>query len=1035
VTHRFGFLAKSWICRIVAAILLCAGVENIAAEETAATPPAAGTPARFGVLAFRPIPETTARWQPLIDYLNSTQPSQPIVLTPLHYAELAEAVKNRKVDFVLTQPVHYVQLAQEQDLPSPLATLIERVGDKNLSTFGGVILIRSDRRDIQRLADLRGKRIATSSVTSLGSYLMQAYELHLVGVSLPQDAQIIETGQPQDKAIEELLAGRVDVAFVRTGLIESMEREKKLDRSQIRVINSQPAERYPQVLSTRLYPEWPVVTMPWTNDDLARQVAATLLSLPASSPAAQSAHIHGFTVPGDYRPVDRLMRQFRLPPFDTPPEFTLADVTRQYGAGIAITIGTGIVALSLIALGLLRSVLRLKAERARSAAAMAKVVAAENRFRAIFETVDALAIQAYTPDGTIHYWNHASENVYGYTAEEALGKSLFETIIPPGMRAEAREAVRWMFENKTGVPAGRLTLMRKDGSPVEVYSSHAVIDSIDPGPMMYCLDIDLSELTRTEQALLHSESKQQMILRTLGEGVYGTDTDGICTFINPAGLSLLGYSEDEVIGRRTHELFHHHHPDETPFPLDTCALRKTISDGQTRRSEDYFWCKNGSGFPARVTVSAITRDNDIVGAVTAFSDISESQRVTRELELHRNHLEEQVRQRTGQLELARQGAEASSRSKSAFLANMSHEIRTPLNAVLGMVHLLRRDAPTLEQLDRLDKIDAASQHLLAIINDILDISKIEAGKLVLDETTVDIKSILTRLVSVLGERAREKGLELRIESDVFKHSLIGDPTRISQCLINYVGNAIKFTEKGGVTVRAKRVSESDEKVEVRFEVEDTGIGIPEDSIGRLFKNFEQADSSTSRKFGGTGLGLAITRRLAELMGGTVGVSSLLGKGSCFWLTAQLKPNDEAMESLRSTIAGLTQETIHSTLAGKHVLIVEDEFINQEIARELLAELGITADTAGNGVQAIELIQRQPYDLVLMDMQMPEMDGLEATKRIRAMSEFMLLPIVAMTANAFAEDRERCMAAGMNDFLTKPVEPDELKSLLLRQLSV
>ena len=1035
MTHRFCFLRNSWICSIVAVLLLCASTGPTAAEEVTAIQTTAKTSARFGVLAFRPVPETTARWQPLIDYLNSMQPGQPITLAPMNYPELAEAVKNRQVDFVLTQPVHYVQLAQEQDLPSPLATLVERVGDKNLSAFGGVILTRSDRRDIQRLADLRGKRIAASSLTSLGSYLMQAYELHLVGITLPQDAQLIETGQPQDKAIEELLAGRVDVAFVRTGLIESMEREKKLDRSQIRVINSQPAERYPQALSTRLYPEWPVVTMPWTNDDLARQVAAALLSLPASSPAAQSAQIHGFTVPGDYRPVDRLMRQFRLPPFDIPPQFTLADVTRQYGAGIAIAIGIGILALSLIALSLLRSVLRLKAERARTAAAMAKVVAAENRFRAIFENVDALSIQAYLPDGTIHYWNHASEKIYGYTPEEAVGQSLFTTIIPPPMRSSVKEAVHWMFENKTGLPSGRLTLMRKDGSPVEVYSSHAIVESIDPGPMMYCLDIDLSELRRTEQALQNSESQQQMILRTLGEGVYGTDTDGICTFINPAGQALLGYREDEVIGRNTHELFHHHHADGTPFPLDTCALRQTIRDGQTRRNDDYFWCKNGSGFPARVTVSAITRNGAIVGAVTAFSDISVSQRITRELELHRNHLEEQVRQRTEQLEAARQGAEASSRSKSAFLANMSHEIRTPLNAVLGMVHLLRRDAPTLEQLDRLDKIDSASQHLLAVINDILDISKIEAGKLVLDETTVDIKSILTRLVSVLGERAREKGLELRIESDEFKHSLIGDPTRISQCLINFVGNAIKFTENGSITVRAKRVRESEDKVEVRFEVEDTGIGIPKESIGRLFKNFEQADSSTSRKFGGTGLGLAITQRLAELMGGTVGVSSQVGKGSCFWLTAQLKPNDEAMESLRSTIAGLTPAAVHSTLAGRHVLIVEDEFINQEIAREFLSELGITADTAGNGVQAIELIQRQPYDLVLMDMQMPEMDGLEATRRIRAMPEFMLLPIVAMTANAFAEDRERCMAAGMNDFLTKPVEPDELKSLLLRQLSI
>ncbi|MDE2439663.1 MAG: PhnD/SsuA/transferrin family substrate-binding protein, partial [Betaproteobacteria bacterium] len=967
-------------------------------------------------------------------YLNSTRPTQAVTLAVLNYPELTEAVKNKQIDFVLTQPVHYIQLAREHDLLSPLATLIERNGDKQLATFGGVILTRSDRRDIQRLSDLRGKRIATSSRSSLGGYLMQAYELHQIGIELPDDAQIIETRQSQDSTVAELLAGRVDVAFVRTGVIESMQREQKLDPTLLRIVNRQPAENYPQPLSTRLYPEWPVAAMPWANPDLTRQIAAALLSLSSSGNAQRAAQMYGFTVPGDYRPVEKLMRQFRLPPFETPPEFTLSDVMRQYGFTLAIGGSLGALALLFVVLTLLRSVRKLKTERALTAAAMAKVVAAENRFRAIFENVDALAIQAYRQDGIILYWNHASERIYGYTAAEAIGKSLFDLIIPPGMRDEVRNTVDQMFERQAAIPAGRLTLMRKGGSPVEVYSSHAIIESSDQGTMMYCLDIDMSELSRTEQALLQSETKQQMILRTLGEGVYGTDNNGVCTFINPAGLALLGYEEQDVLGHDTHSLFHHHYADGSPFPVEECSLRRTIRDGKTRRLNDTFWRKNGSSFPARVTVSAITRDEAIAGAVTTFSDISESRRITHELEMHRNHLEEQVRLRTEQLEIARRDAEASSRSKSAFLANMSHEIRTPLNAVLGMVHLLKRDAPTLEQIDRLEKIDMASQHLLAVINDILDISKIEAGKLVLDETAVDIGNILKRVVSVLGERAREKGLTLHIESDDFTHSLLGDPTRISQCLINYVGNAIKFTEHGQVTIRARRISASDNNVTIRFEVEDTGPGIAEASVNRLFGIFEQADSSTSRKFGGTGLGLAITKRLAELMGGGVGVRSTLGQGSCFWFTATLKPTDEAMEALRSTIAGLTPDAIQSTLSGRHVLVVEDEFINQEIARELLAELGITADSASNGLQAIELIQRQPYDLVLMDMQMPEMDGLEATRRIRAMPEFMLLPIVAMTANAFAEDRERCLAAGMNDFLTKPVEPDELKQLLLHHLT-
>ncbi|MBL8405136.1 MAG: phosphate/phosphite/phosphonate ABC transporter substrate-binding protein, partial [Dechloromonas sp.] len=235
MAHRYRFLRENWTSCIVAAILLCVSMGCAAGDDAAAQ-----APARFGVLAYRPIAETAARWQPLIDHLNSTQPSRPLVLVPLHYPELAEAVKNKRVDFVLTQPVHYAQLAHEQNLPSPLATLVEHVGDTHLATFGGVILSRSDRRDIQRLGDLRGKRIATSNRTSLGSYLMQAYELHLVGIELPRDAQVVETGQPQDKAIEELLAGRVDAAFVRTGVFENMQRENKLDPSQFRIINRQP---------------------------------------------------------------------------------------------------------------------------------------------------------------------------------------------------------------------------------------------------------------------------------------------------------------------------------------------------------------------------------------------------------------------------------------------------------------------------------------------------------------------------------------------------------------------------------------------------------------------------------------------------------------------------------------------------------------------------------------------------------------------------------------------------------------------------
>jgi PAS domain S-box-containing protein len=1023
----------------VATLCLLFGLSAAGADEqpplSATADPTVNTKktAKFAILAVRPKPETEARWQPLIDYLNKANPDRQLELLALTYPDLESAIREKRVDFVLTQPGHYIMLTQREGLLSPLATLVETQAGKPVAALGGVILARRDEKNIQNLADLAGKRIATSSTESLGSYQAQAYELMLRGIDLSSDAKIIETGQPQDRAIQQLLDGQVDAAFVRTGLIEAMTKERKLDIDRLRVINAI-EDDFPLAHSTRLYPQWALAAMPWADQGFARKFAADILTLPHDGEVARAAHIHGFAIPGDYRPVEEMLRYLRLPPFEAGPSVTVSDIVKQYGQAIAI-VGLALAGgLVFFVIKLFRSNRQLKAERARTALAMSELSATEARFRAIFENVDALSIQGYLADGTVAYWNHASQSLYGYTAQEAIGKSLLELIIPTDMQEGVRGAVHWMFSHKTGIPAGRLTLRHKDGHPVEVYSSHTVVDTADLGTMMFCLDVDLRELASAEQALTESEARQRMILETLGEGVFGTDLDDVCTFMNPAGLAMLGFSEREVLGRSTHNLFHHHHADGSPYPQSACPLRLTANDGQTRRLDEVFWRKNGEMFPVRLTITPTLRDGRIGGTVVSFSDISEIQRNAQELEKHRHNLETEVRQRTEQLEIARQAAETASRSKSAFLANMSHEIRTPLNAVLGMVHLLRRDNPTPIQIDRLDKIDSSSQHLLAVINDILDISKIEAGKLQLDETKVDIGNILKRVISVLGERAREKGLILQTESDDFTRTLIGDPTRITQCLINYAANAIKFTEQGSVTVRIRRITEGNSETLLRFEVEDTGIGIAEESIPRLFGIFEQADASTTRKFGGTGLGLAITRRLAELMGGEVGVSSQPGSGSCFWFTARLKPGDEDMDAITSTFAGLPLLAVRETLAGRHLLIVEDEAINREIALEFLTEFGTTADTAENGREALELLASRNYDLILMDMQMPEMDGLEATRQIRAQPEYALLPIIAMTANAFAEDRERCMAAGMNDFIVKPVEPDDLKMLLLHYLA-
>ncbi|MEN9480513.1 MAG: hypothetical protein RLZZ298_1908 [Pseudomonadota bacterium] len=428
------------------------------------------------------------------------------------------------------------------------------------------------------------------------------------------------------------------------------------------------------------------------------------------------------------------------------------------------------------------------------------------------------------------------------------------------------------------------------------------------------------------------------------------------------------------------------------------------------------------------------------GRITEFNNLSADigqmakAILERENELREanTRLEVRVSERTIALSLAKEVAEEASRSKSTFLANMSHEIRTPLNAISGMALLMRRAGLPPDQSERLGKLETAGEHLLEVINMVLDLSKIEAGKLELDESPFPPGSLFENVRSMLQERAQEKGLRLLCELPELPVQVMGDRTRLQQALLNYAGNAVKFTEQGCVTLRAVIEEEDAEQILLRFEVSDTGIGIASEAQARLFNAFEQADGSTTRKYGGTGLGLAITAKIAASMGGEAGVRSELNQGSTFWFSARLKkvaspPCHDQSDQMDSEAA------LRLEFAGSRVLLVEDEPINREIAQMLLEDIGFCIDSAEDGIQAVELASRQRYDLILMDMQMPRMDGLEATRRIRALPGGGELLIVAMTANAFAEDRERCFAAGMNYFATKPIDPDLFLRTLLNGL--
>jgi signal transduction histidine kinase/ActR/RegA family two-component response regulator len=395
------------------------------------------------------------------------------------------------------------------------------------------------------------------------------------------------------------------------------------------------------------------------------------------------------------------------------------------------------------------------------------------------------------------------------------------------------------------------------------------------------------------------------------------------------------------------------------------------------------------------------------------------------------------------LETSRDAAEAASRAKSTFLANMSHELRTPMNAIMGMTDLAMRHASEPRLRDQLGKVMAASQHLLHVINDILDISKIEAERLTLESVSFQIGLVMENLLSLIGNRASDKGLRLSIDlsPEVTHLVLIGDPLRLGQILLNFVGNAVKFTEHGEVKVQGRLIEETPDAVTLRFNVVDSGIGISVEDQVRLFTAFEQADGSTTRKYGGTGLGLAISKRLARLMDGDVGVDSAPGTGSTFWFTVRLAKAAQAGGAAGDAVApaptidGTMVETrLRLDYAGARILLAEDEPVNQEVSRGLLEDVGFQVDIADDGMRAVAMARASRYAVILMDMQMPQMNGVDATRVIRADSLNTTTPILAMTANAFDEDRHVCLEAGMNDHIAKPVDPERLFSALLTWLA-
>jgi two-component system sensor histidine kinase/response regulator len=792
----------------------------------------------------------------------------------------------------------------------------------------------------------------------------------------------------------------------------------------------------------------------------------------------------------------------------------------------------------------------------------------ENQLRklilAVEQSPDSIVITDI--NARIEYVNDAFQRNTGYTKEEAIG--INPRVLKSGRTPQSTYDDMWATLSRGEIWRGELVNRRKDQSEYVEFANIAPIRQPD-GEITHYLAIkeDITEKkAMLDELERHREHLEQLIeIRTAElnttiherDALFDAASTGIVLLKNRIIMrcnrrmdEMLGYAFGEQIGQSTRIWFH----DDNAYINAGNQIYPNILHGKIDVREMNLLRKDGSSLWCRTFSRAIDPADPTRGNVVVFEDVTAE------------------RAATEQMRAAKTLAENAVRMKSDFLANMSHEIRTPMNAIIGMSHLAMKTELTPRQRDYMKKIQWSSQHLLGIINDILDLSKIEAGKMTVESIDFELDQVLENVIGLISEKAAAKNLELILEIDAdVPHSLIGDPLRIGQVLINYANNAVKFTEQGNIAIRVAVARASSRELILNFSVSDTGIGLDEEQRNRLFQSFEQADSSTTRKYGGTGLGLAISRQLVSLMGGEVGVDSKLGTGSTFWFTVplghregkqqQLLPapdlrgrrvlviddNDHAREVIgdmlsnmsfvvslapsglagiaeivRAANAGEPYEIVFldwqmpgldgiatarkisdsmpmnaphmvmitaygrdevmkaaddariddvlikpvtssllfdtamrilgttqtsqlrsaehpapgtdlAAIAGARILLVEDNELNQEVAMELLHQAGFLVDIADNGAIAMNMLNNQDkdYDMVLMDMQMPVMDGVTATREIRKQAKWSALPIIAMTANAMASDRDRCIDAGMNDYLVKPIDPDQLWMTLRR----
>ena len=655
------------------------------------------------------------------------------------------------------------------------------------------------------------------------------------------------------------------------------------------------------------------------------------------------------------------------------------------------------------------------------------------RYEDMLQSTESIVWEAEPETLQLTFVSDQVQRLLGYTPAECVSQVFWFRCIHPEDVLRVWETYK--DHRETDKPL-RLDYRMIDRQGREIWMQDVVVFAEQEGSkVLRGVLLDISERKNAERRVQEMYAEQSAILQNALVGI-AVIRDREILSCNNRFEELFGAPPFSMSGTATRVLY----PSDNVYHEVGQGVKKAFERGESFKDELLMARRDGSLFWAAIAGQMLNPGRPDQGSIWIYSDISERKVAQAALKEHQAHLEQLIEQRTADLREALDDARAADRTKDEFLANISHEMRTPLNAVIGLSGIARKHSGDARVQDYLDKISGGGQSLLRIINDLLDLSKIAAGRMELESIPLRFGQVINHVRSMVQHRIEEKQLRLTIDVDPALPALcMGDPLRVEQIVLNLVTNAVKFTDQGGVTVRFLRQEAPAGKVGVQLEVEDSGLGMTSDEMNRLFRPFSQADSSITRTHGGTGLGLVICRRLVEMMGGDIEVASTPGKGSLFRARLQLSEANKlvvADDNERLEADATPADAIR--YRNTRLLVVDDQPINRQIAHELLKEVGIDCDEAENGRIAVDTLLRQPpdtYAMVFMDMQMPEMDGFSATRELRTHSEFASLPIIALTAFAMEHERQSCLEAGMNDHLGKPFETDKFYRILRRWIPV